>query len=97
MFDEESAPCSMTTFGSFGENMTVYDIKKRIQDRFGYPVDAQMLKLGNILLVDTYPIKSIPSDESQRFPEKAVHKSQGREKGRILHLRLCKKQCILKI
>lgn len=97
MFDEESAPCSMTTFGSFGENMTVYDIKKRIKDRFGYPVDAQMLKLGNILLVDTYPIKSIPSDESQRFPEKAVHKSQGREKGRILHLRLCKKQCILKI
>jgi hypothetical protein len=55
--------------------MTVYDIKKRIKDRFGYPIDAQMLKLGNILLFDTYPIKSIPSDESQRFPEKAVHKS----------------------
>jgi hypothetical protein len=30
LFDEESDTCSMTTFGSFGENMTVYDIKKRI-------------------------------------------------------------------
>lgn len=64
MFDEESAPCGMTTFGSFGDNMTVYDIKKRIKDRFGYAIDSQLLKLGNILLVDTYPIKSIPSDES---------------------------------
>jgi hypothetical protein len=65
----------MTTFGNFSEIMTVYDVKKRIQERFGYPPDKQLLKLGAILLADNYLIKQIPSDESQRFPEKAVHAS----------------------
>lgn len=95
--DDESVPTASTTFGHFTEQMTVIDIKKRIKDRFGFPVDRQLLKLGAVLLHDTYMIKQIPSDESQRYPEKAVHASQGREKGRSLQLRLCKRQCILKV
>jgi len=96
-FDDEAAPVTMTTFGNFAETMTVHDIKKRIKERFGYPVDKQILKLGPVLLADTYLIKQIPSDESQRCPEKAVHISQGRDKGRSLQLRLCKRQCVLKV
>lgn len=65
----------MATFGHFTENMSVYDIKKRIQERYGFAPDRQLLKLGAILLADTFMIKQIPSDESQRFPEKAVHAS----------------------
>lgn len=37
--DDEAAPASMTSFGNFTEGMTVYDIKKRIFERFGYPPD----------------------------------------------------------
>lgn len=75
IFDDESAPVQLTTFGDFTETMTVFDVKKRIQERFGYKMDKQILKIGNVLLADTYLIKQIPSDESQRFPEKAVHHS----------------------
>ena len=75
IFDDESAPVQLTTFGDFTETMTVFDVKKRIQERFGYKMDKQILKIGNVLLADTYLIKQIPSDESQRFPEKAVHLS----------------------
>jgi hypothetical protein len=75
ILDEESAPCGTSTFGNFTDSMTVYDLKRRIKERFGYPIDSQLIKLGSFLLVDTYLIKQIPSDESQRFPEKAVHKS----------------------
>ena len=64
ILDLESAPCGTTTFGNFTDSMTVYDVKRRIKDRFGYPIDSQIIKLGSILLVDTFPIKQIPSDES---------------------------------
>ncbi len=57
ILDEESAPCGATTFGNFLDTMTVYDVKWRIKDRFGYPIDSQLIKLGSILLVDTYLIK----------------------------------------
>ena len=40
MFDEESAPCGMTTFTNLTQTMTVYDIKRKIKDRFGYPVES---------------------------------------------------------
>lgn len=95
--EESGAPGGAATFGNFSDSMTVYDIKKRIKERYGYTIDKQLLKLGGLLLADTHLIKQIPSDESQRFPEKAVHASQGRDKGRLLHLRLCKKQCVLKV
>jgi len=62
--EESGAPGGATTFGNFTESMTVFDIKKRIKERYGYPVDKQLLKLGGILLADTYLIKQIPSDES---------------------------------
>ena len=62
--EDESSQITSTTFGNFTDNMTVYEIKKRIRERFGYSVDKQILKLGNILLADTYMIKQIPSDES---------------------------------
>jgi hypothetical protein len=37
--DDESIPQTLATFGAFTETMTVYDIKKRIQERFGFPPD----------------------------------------------------------
>ena len=37
--DDEAAPMGTATFGNFTDRMTVFDIKKRIKDRFGYPVD----------------------------------------------------------
>lgn len=55
--DDEAAPTGLTTFGNFSEHMTVFDIKKRIKERFGFPVDKQLLKLGAILLSDTYLIR----------------------------------------
>jgi catalase len=61
------------TFNRLAEHMTVFDLKKAISQRCGFPIDMQMLKLGALLLTDTHLIKQIPSDESQRFPEKAVH------------------------
>ena len=57
VLDEEGAPTGITTYGNFTDMMTVYDIKKRIKDRMGYPIDKQLLKLGQILLTDTYLIK----------------------------------------
>jgi hypothetical protein len=73
--EESGAPGGAATFGNFSDSMTVYDIKKRIKERYGYTIDKQLLKLGGLLLADTHLIKQIPSDESQRFPEKAVHAS----------------------
>lgn len=58
ILDEESgAPGGAVTFGNFTDNMTVYDLKKRIKDRYGYQLDKQIIKLGGILLADTYLIK----------------------------------------
>lgn len=84
IIDDESVSTPMTTFANFTHEMTVYDIKKRIKDRFRFAEDKQMLKIGDILLADTFLIKQIPSDDSQRYPEKAVHISSGEEKGRLL-------------
>jgi hypothetical protein len=57
IIDDEAVSTPMTTFSNFTHQMTVYDIKKRIKDRFGFPEDKQMLKIGDILLTDTYLIK----------------------------------------
>jgi hypothetical protein len=58
ILDEESgAQGGAITFGNFTETMTVYDIKKRIKERYGYQIDKQLLKLGGLLLADTYLIK----------------------------------------
>ena len=40
ILDEESgAPGGATTFGNFTDTMTVYDLKKRIKERYNYPID----------------------------------------------------------
>lgn len=38
--DDESVPASQTmSFGKLTEFMTVYDLKKKIEDKRGYPID----------------------------------------------------------
>lgn len=54
----------------------------------------QIIKLGQHILGDHLTLKQIPTDESFRFPERAVNTS---DKKRVLLLRLCKRKFLLNL
>ena len=60
----------------------------------GYSVDQQILKLGQHMISDNLLIKQIPSEESFRYPERAV---SFEDKKRVIMLKLCKRKFLLNL
>jgi len=61
------------SFGGLSDDASVYDLKTRIRQRCGHREDQQILKLGQHIVGDTMLVKTLPSEESFRFPERAVN------------------------